>query len=161
MSIRKTSQAILCKIVFERPVDKGRLSPEQCEALLRREAVDWIYYFLGVSTYLYLTLLAVLFFGQMVEQWSKLLLVLDGFQNPYLGALGVYVVLKEVRKRGRKYPSKYFGELFVILWFSLLAAVTAAVWISAAYSFNEVFNLILQNSLVVGLIYLGAFINKP
>lgn len=161
MSIKKTSQAILCRMIFERPVDRGKLSPEQCEAMLRKEAVDWIYYLLGASTYVYLVLLAVLFFGQMVEQWFKLLLVLDGFQNPYLGALGIYVVLKEMRKRGRKYPSKYFGELFVVLWFSLLAVMTVAIWISAEYNFNEAYNLVLQNSLVVGLIYLGAFISKP
>lgn len=161
MSIKKISQALLCRVVFERSIDREKLSSEQCEALLRKEAVDWIYYLLGASTYIYLVLLAVLFFGQMVEQWLKLLFILEGFQNPYLGALGIYVVLKEVRKRGRKYPSKYLGELFVILWFSLLALATLAIWFSAKYNFDEVYNLILQNSLVVGLIYLGAFINKP
>lgn len=161
MNFKKTSEEILCRVIFERPMDRERLSPEQCEAMLRREAVDWIYYFLGVSTYVYLVLLAVLFFGQMAEQWSRLFLILDGFQNPYLAALGIYVVLKEVRKRGRQYPSRYFGELFVILWFLFSLAVTIAAWLSVKYSFNEVSSLILQNSLVVALIYLGAFINKP
>lgn len=151
----------MCRVIFERSVDREKLSPAQCEALLRRGAVDWIYYLLGTSTYIYLVLLAVLFFGQMAEQWSRLLLILNGFQNPYLGALGIYVVLKEIRKRGRKYPSKYLGEIFVVLWFMLLAAVTAAIWTSSRYSFDEVYNLILNNSLVVGLIYLGAFISKP
>lgn len=161
MSFKKTSQAILCRVIFERSIEKGELSQEQCEALLRKEAVDWIYYLLGASTYIYLALLAVLFFGQMTEQWSKLLLILNGFQNPYLGALGIYVVLKEIRKRRRKYPSKYFGELFVVLWFVLLMATTAFIWFSPRYGLDESYNLILNNSLVVGLIYLGAFINKP
>lgn len=161
MNLKKTSQAILCRVIFERSVDREKLSPAQCEDLLRRGAVDWIYSLLGVSTYIYLVLLAVLFFGQMAEQWSRLLLILNGFQNPYLGALGIYVVLKELRKRGRKYPSKYLGEIFVVLWFMLLATATIGIWTSSRYAFDEVYNLILNNSLVVGLIYIGAFINKP
>ncbi len=161
MSFKKSSEKFLCRLVFERPVTKGKLSEQECEALLRREAVDWIYYLLGASTYIYLVLLAVVFFAQTAESWSKLLLFLNGLQNPYLGALGIYVVLKEIRKRGRKYPSKYLGEMFVVLWFTLLVMVTIAIWVSPRYGFDEVYNLILNNSLVVGLIYLGAFINKP
>lgn len=161
MNLKRTSQAVLCRIIFERTPDREKFSAEQCESLLRKEAVDWIYYLLGSSTYIYLVLLAVLFFGQMLEQWPRILLLLDGAQNPYLGALGIYVVLKEVRKRRRRFPSKYFGELFVIFWFLLLAIMTLAIWFSSAYEFNEAYNLVLQNSLVVGLIYLGAFINKP
>lgn len=132
----------------------------ECEDLLRREATDWLYYFLGASTYVYLALLAVMFFGGLTGSWPKIWLLINGLQNPYLGALGIYVVLKEVRKRRRKYPSKYLGELFVGLWLALLVVTTVAVLVAPRYSFDEVYNLILNNSLVVGLIYLGAFIHK-
>lgn len=161
MSFRKTAEKFLCRIVFERPITKRKLSDQECEDLLRREATDWLYYLLGASTYIYLLLLAVLFFAHTAGSLSKLLLFLNGLQNPYLGALGIYVVLKEIRKHRRKYPSKYLGELFVALWFVLLVVFTIVIWVSPRYDFDEVYNLTLNNSLVVGLIYLGAFINKP
>lgn len=161
MSFKKTSGKILCRLVLGHPLTQEGRDIHECEGLLRREATDWLYYLLGASTYIYLALLAAMFFGGLASQWPKVWLLVDGLQNPYLGALGIYVILKEVRKRRRKYSSKYLGELFVVLWFMLLAAVTAAIWTSSRYSFDEVYNLILNNSLVVGLIYLGAFINKP
>lgn len=161
MSFKKTSEKILCRLVLGHPLTQKGRDLHECEDLLRREATDWLYYLLGASTYIYLALLAVMFFGGLASQWPRIWLVADGLQNPYLGILGLYVILKEVRKSRRKYPSKYWGELFVVLWFVLLAVVTVVIGVSPRYSFDEVYNLILNNSLVVGLIYLGAFINKP
>lgn len=161
MSFRKTSEKILCRIILERPLTREERDLHECEGLLRREATDWLYYLLGASTYIYLTLLAVMFFGGFIGSWPKVWLLVNGLQNPYLGALGVYVILKEVRKRRRKYPSRYLGELFVGLWFTLLVVTTGAVLVLPRYGFDEVYNLILNNSLVIGLIYLGAFIHKP
>ena len=161
MNWRKSSEKILCRIVLERPLTREEKDLHECEDLLRREATDLLYYLLGASTYIYLTLLAMVFFGGLSGQWPRVWLLVDGLQNPYLGALGIYVVLKEVRKRRRKYPSRYLGELFVVLWLALLVAASATVLISPRYGFDEAYNLILNNALVVGLIYLGAFIHKP
>lgn len=161
MNLRKTSEKILCRIILERPLTQEERDLRECEGLLRREATDWLYYLLGASTYIYLALLAVMFFGGLSSQWPRTWLLVDGLQNPYLGALGIYVILKEVRKRRRKYPSRYLGELFVVLWLALLSATTIAVLVSPQYGFDEVYNLILNNSLVIGLIYLGAFIHNP
>lgn len=160
MSFKKTSEKILCRLVLGHPLTQKGRDTHECEGLLRREATDWLYYLLGASTYIYLALLTVMFFGGLASQWPRVWLLLDGLQNPYLGALGIYVILKEVRKRRRKYPSKYLGELFVVLWLTLLVTTTITVLISPRYGFGEVYNLILNNSLVIGLIYLGAFIHK-
>lgn len=161
MGLKESSEKFLCRIVLERSPNQKELDSRGCEDLLRREATDWLYYLLGASTYLYILLLAVMFFGGAANQWPRIWLLVSGLQNPYLGALGIYVILKEIRKRRRKYPSKYLGELFVVLWFALLVVTTVALFTSPRYGFDEVYNLILNNSLVVGLIYLGAFINKP
>lgn len=161
MRLRKKAKKLLCQVILEKTGEPHIFDEEECEALLKREAVDWLFILLGAFTYIYLALLAVLFFGKFSSSFPKLFAILDSLQEPYLGALGVYVILKEVRKRRRVYPSRYWGELFIILWMAFGAVATVLVLLSSAYDFDSLYGMILTNMLVVALIYIGGLINKP
>ena len=115
---------------------------------------------LSIFTYVYLVVLAVVFFGKFADQCKNLFFLLDALRDPYLGALGIYVILKEIRQRRFSHPSRYFGELFVILWFAFGAIATVVVLFFPGYGFDDVYRIVLVNSAVVFLIYLGSLINK-
>ena len=148
-------------MILEKTGEPVVFDEANCEALLKREATDWIFILLGAFTYIYLTLLAVVFFGRLAGITPKLFVVLDVLKEPYLGTLGIYVLLKEVRKRRKIYPSRYWGELFVIFWMSFGVIATVLTVFSPSFNFDVVYKTILTNSLVVILIYLGGLINKP
>lgn len=161
MSIGGRAKKFLCRMVLERTDESAVFDEERCGTLLMREATDWLFIALGAFTYVYLLALALIFFGRLAGEAPTAFFLLDALQEPYLGALGIYVILKEIRKRKRIYPSRYWGELFVVFWavFAVLATVLSAV--SPFYHFDAVYKIILTNGLVVLLIYIGALINKP
>ncbi len=128
---------------------------------LRRGAVDILFFWLGLFTDFYLVSLAILFFGHGGHVASVMVSVLDAFQEPYLGALGVYVVLKEIRKRRKQLPSQHYGEFFIFFWMLLLGVSSIAVWFFNGYYFDEVYKLIITNSLASAIIYIGGIINLP
>jgi len=148
-------------MVLERTGEPVVFDEEKCEALLKRETLDWLFIGLSTFTHIYLVVLAIVFFGRLANQFSRLFSLLDLLQNPYLGALGVYVVLKEIRKRRRAYPSRYWGELFVVLWVALLVIATFLTIISGSYNFDNIYRIILINGLLVLIIYIGGSINRP
>lgn len=161
MSWKKKTKKFLCQAIFERTREPSVFNEESCEALLRREAIDWLFVGLGAFTHIYLVFLAIFFFGRLAGDLPQLFQILDALQEPYLGALGIYVILKEMRKRRRKYPSRYLGELFVAFWAVILVLSTLLVFFSPYYSFDQIYRIILTNGLVVLLIYIGGFLNKP
>ncbi|QQG44909.1 MAG: hypothetical protein HYW89_02750 [Candidatus Sungiibacteriota bacterium] len=161
MKLNKKIKRAFCRGILEKTNDPAIFNDEECEALLRREVVDWIFVFLGAFTYMYLALLAVVFFGKLTDDLPQLRSLLDSLQNPYFGALAVYVILKEIRKRKRSYPSRYLGELFVVLWTIFGAAATLLAFVSPRYDFDSFLLTILSNTLVVILIYIGGVLNRP
>lgn len=160
MNLSRSAKKIVCQIVLHKTGDPGVFDEELCDSKLRREATDWLFILLSVFTYIYLLALAVVFFGKFSDEWRKTFFLLDILQDPYFGALGVYVILKEIRQRRLNHPSRYFGELFVVLWVALGVTASFAVLLLPQYILNGAYGLILVNSVVVLLIYLGAFINK-
>lgn len=146
--------------ILKRPGEENGNNDISGRIGLRRGAVDWLYYFLGVFTNLYGIALTLLFFLQRGE---TLIFVraLDALQEPYLGGLGVYVILKEIRKRRRHEPSRHHGEYFVILWAALLVLSSALVLVSPQYHFDDVYRLIVTNSLATLIIYVGGLLNRP
>lgn len=124
--------------------------------------VDRLYYGLGVFTNLYLALIAIEFFSSQHLTHPTLELVLDAFSEPYLGALAVYVILKEIRKRRPEGArASHHGERFVIAWAALLAVTTLAVVFTERYRFDVVYALIISNALASAMLYLGSHIHKP
>lgn len=148
--------------VLKRPGEKEEGDDEaSSRVVLRHRAVDWLYFWLGLSTHLYGATATVLFFARAGSEWPVLAGLLGAFQEPYLGGLGVYVVLKEIEKRRRGSPSRHYGEYFVIAWMGLLFVSTMFVLFFAEYHFDAVYKVIITNSLATLVIYIGGFINRP
>lgn len=123
--------------------------------------VDALYFIIGTLTHFYGAALAFLFFFRAASLWPLLVGILDALQGPYLGGLGVYVILKEIRKRRHYEPSKHWGEWFVAMWLALLAVSSIMVFFSAEYTFDATYKLIIANSLATLAIYVGGLINRP
>lgn len=123
-------------------------------------AIDRLYYWLGHFTGFYLMATAVEFFSNLHLAYPAVERVIDAFSEPYLGALAVYVVLKELRQR-RGVPPLHRGERFVIAWLILLAATTLAVAFTQTYRFDMAYHAIISNSLASLLIYIGSRLHRP
>jgi hypothetical protein len=161
MPWRKRTKKFLCQVILERTNEPSIFDEEACDVILRREATDWLFVGLGAFTHIYLVLLAIFFFGRLQDEFPSLFLLVDTLQEPYFGALGIYVILKEVRKRRRVYPSRYWGELFVAFWVLLVVSATVITLVSPTYHFDDTYKIILTSGLVVILVYMGGLINRP
>jgi len=127
--------------------------------LARKEAVDWLYTILWVFTHLYMVGIAAVFF--LRRDWLIITFVLDVLQEPYFAMLGVYVVLKEIRKIRRKYLSQYRGELFVLLWAILLGLATLVTLFSPYYHLGSAYKLIVVSSVVSLIVLIGSRMHLP
>lgn len=152
---------ILCRLIIISSGSGAEFDEVMCEEMLRREAVDWLYRGLGIFTYCYLAVLAAFFFFNLNGSYPVVFIFLDALQEPYLGALGVYVLLKEVRKRRHAYPSRYFGELFVVIWVAVLSMATFSVLVSDMFHFDATYRIIFTNSAAALIIFIGSIINRP
>ncbi|MEK7133079.1 MAG: hypothetical protein AAB771_00100 [Patescibacteria group bacterium] len=121
-----------------------------------------IFYFgLSAFTYFYFITLVVLYFGRFWGSYSTLSFLVSAFSEPYIGAVAVYTLLKEYRKKIKLSGSFHRGEVFVGAWALMLFAAIALTLFSDNYPLNEPFKIIIQVSSAVILIYLGSLIHKP
>lgn len=121
--------------------------------------VDTLHHLLFVATYSYLAANIAVFFFQSSMPRTFTTLV-ETFSEPYLGALGIYVVVNEIRRRrGRKvYP--HFSSVFTALWIVLLTVSTALVYFGDTFYFNAVYRTIVTNSFAAFIIRLGTVLGK-
>ncbi|MDP3785298.1 MAG: hypothetical protein Q8R12_04515 [bacterium] len=124
------------------------------------EPVDWLYFALGAFTYFYLILIAIFYFFRITEFLPRAFLFFDSFDEPYLGAVAVYTILKEIRKR-KGIRRHYRGGGFVILWNMVFLAALLAVWLSERYAFDGLLHIMLTNALATLIIWVGSSIHKP
>lgn len=124
-------------------------------------SVQRLHFWLGWFTNLYLAAIAAEFFSNLHLVYPLPERLLAAFAEPYLGALAVYVVLKELRKHRDGPRPHRRGEWFVIAWLALLVVTTAAVAFTELYRFDTAYQLVIQNSLASLLIYIGSRIHKP
>lgn len=124
-------------------------------------AVDILFFMLSVFTHLYGLALVLIFFTRSTLYWPNFVSILNALEEPYVAALGVYVVLKEIRKMEHKLSSRHYGELFVGAWFLLLVVSTLTIIASPYYQFDSVYEMIITNSLVTIIIYIGGRVHRP
>jgi len=120
--------------------------------------VDVAYFILSIWTYLYVGFVSIAFFAKL--NYPILLRLLDSLSEPYLGAVGVYVIIKEIRKKRQRIKGQHFGEFFVIFWILIFFAAIVMTLVSPDYSFDDVMSLILTNALAVFVIYIGGIIHR-
>ncbi len=126
-----------------------------------RSILDHLYFWLGAFTNLYLVGIAVAFFAGFAAHYPTVEKLLDALTEPYLGALAVYTVLKEIQKRRSGQSAARRGEWYVAAWLLLLVLATLAVASSEPYRFDTVYKLIIANSLAALMIYIGSRIHRP
>ncbi|MBI2446352.1 MAG: hypothetical protein HYV51_00840 [Parcubacteria group bacterium] len=128
---------------------------------LAESAVDLLYYIVGLFTTLYFFVAAYLFFLDAGVYNGLFIKIFDSLSEPYLGSVGIYVILKEVRKRQLKTKSKHLGEYFVFSWLILFIVAVGFVWISPNYHFDEIMGAITTITLALTVIYTGGLLHKP
>ncbi|MBI2637845.1 MAG: hypothetical protein HYW88_03005 [Candidatus Sungbacteria bacterium] len=121
-------------------------------------SLDILYRIFGLITHGYFVIIITSFFFQnhLPESLIKLA---DSLSEPYLGVIGIYLVLKEVRARvGKPTPRGLWKESFVAAWVMLLFISSALTFLSQSYHVDEVFRLIITNSLASVIIRIGTLV---
>lgn len=155
-------------LLFFRPLAGSDIQTNQEEnvlAVLKRVLKDYIYnnfvdilyVFLGIITYCYLALtVTAFFFEQSVPRIIPRLV--DLFSEPYLGALGIYVVVREVEHRRGKHVKNRWGDLFAAAWFILLVVATVLTYVSENYHITGVYKAVVTNALAALIIRIGTIL---
>jgi len=124
---------------------------------LYEHIIDLLYFFLSIVTYSYLALSAVTFFFE--KQVPKFFPnIIEIFSEPYLGVLGIYVVVKEIERRRGKVEPRTWSELFAILWFGFFIVATVLTYYSDNFEVSEVYKTVVTNSLAAIIIRLGTIL---
>ncbi|MBI2098826.1 hypothetical protein HYT45_00210 [Candidatus Uhrbacteria bacterium] len=132
------------------------------QSVIVESAVDVLYYFLGIFTYFYFLAIAYVFFIAPEVSQAIFGQVLDSLVEPYLGGVGIYVILKEIRKRrGGFKRSNHFGEIFVFSWLTFMAVAAFLVAWSPKFDFDATMSSIVTISLSSFIIYIGGVIHRP
>lgn len=134
---------------------------ERFKFALFKEMLDILFVFLSIFSYFYIITLAFLFFGHLWHEYYTVSFFVMALAEPYLGAVAVYTVLKEFRKKRRKSGSLHKGEIFVFLWGLMLATALTVTIFSDNYVLGEPLEIIVTNGVAVFLIYIGSVIHKP
>ena len=128
----------------------------------RGHTLDTLYRALWVFTHFYGASLTILFFTQSGPFWPMFVRFLESLEGPYFAGIGVYVVLKEIRKYHTQTAKGWRrGEYFVFFWCALMVIATIALVVSPQYRFDTVYHLILANGLVTFVVYIGGKIHRP
>jgi len=125
------------------------------------EAIDWLYFALSFFTQFYFWSIAFLFFSGRGGYYFISTKLLGAISEPYLGAVGIYVILKEIRKRKIARESRHYGEIYVWLWLILLLSSSSLVLLTKNFHFDTIMRLIITNSLASLVIYIAGKIHRP
>lgn len=122
---------------------------------IKNHSLDILYGFFGFITHAYLAVILISFFLQDYIP-ETLIHLADSLSEPYLGIIGIYLVLKEVRIRtGKLIPHRVLGEAFVAVWVILLFVSSLLTFVSESYHVDDVYRLIITNSLASVIIRIG------
>jgi amino acid transporter len=125
---------------------------------LAEHFIELLYVFSSFVTYAYLAAVVAIFF--LKDAIPPIMIkIIDSVSEPYLGLIGIYIILKEIRERKGDRVSAY-SEIFVALWFSLLIVSTLFTFFSQQYHFDEFYKLIITDSLAAFIIRLGTFLHR-
>ena len=124
---------------------------------LKENFVDFLYYILSIFTYFYLAAVILVFFFE--NRFPPVIpYVVDALSEPYLGALGVYVVVKEIERRRGRQIRRRWGEFFAHIWILFLIAATSTVYFSEYYHLTPLYQTVVTNALAALIIRIGTII---
>ena len=124
---------------------------------VRQNYIDLLYLVLSLFTYVYLGLSVVTFFFEthVPRIFPNIIEVLS---EPYLGVLGIYVVVKEIERRRGHLKRRTWGELFATIWFIFFLTATAFTFFSESYQTSHIYKTVVTNALAAVIIRLGTII---
>lgn len=125
---------------------------------VRDHAFAILYYGLGVVAYGYLFVVVGIFFlqNELPKIYPK---ILDSFSDPYLGILGIFVLVQEMKRRQDPKPRRVWHEIFTVIWIAFLALSSLLTLMSQSYHFDIVYRVIITNSLAAAIIRAGAWLH--
>lgn len=119
--------------------------------------LDLLYRLLTIFTYLYLGLsIATFFFPSFVPKSFPY--IIDTLSEPYLGVLGIYVIVREIELRRGKILQKRRGELFTAIWFLFFITATLLTFFTEGYYLNNVYKTVVTNALAALIIRIGTLL---
>lgn len=120
--------------------------------------VDFLFVSLSIFAYLYLFLAIITFFFE--DQAPKYLPdIIETLAEPYLGAIGIYIVVKEIeRRRGKNIRSMRKGDIFTLIWFIFFVSASFLTYFSESYHWGSLYKTIVTNALAAIIIRIGALI---
>lgn len=121
--------------------------------------IDAVHLGLLCVTYAYLVANIAAFFFQRFLPHPFVSLV-ETFSEPYLGALGIYIVVNEIRRRRGKNVHSYFTNIFVGAWLFFLIVSSLLVYFSEMYYFNAAYRIVVANSFAAFIIRLGTVLGR-
>jgi len=118
--------------------------------------INVVYIILSVLTYLYLFLSVLTFFfaRHVPPVFSS---IVETLSEPYLGALGVYIIVREIEKR-RGYIRSNRKEHFIFFWLLFSIIATLLISFSEYYYANELYKTIVTNTLATIIIRIGMLV---
>ncbi|PIR70027.1 MAG: hypothetical protein COU46_03645 [Candidatus Niyogibacteria bacterium CG10_big_fil_rev_8_21_14_0_10_42_19] len=123
---------------------------------LKERLVDILYVLFSIFTYFYLAItIATFFFNESVPPSFPFLV--ETLADPYLGALGVYLVIKEVERRRLK-TIRLRREFFVSIWVAFLITASILSYFEEGTFFNEIYKIVVTNAFAAIIIRVGMFI---
>ena len=126
-------------------------------AYLYEKFVDGLHVLLAIFTYGYMAAAIIAFFWQESAPAAFPYMV-EVLADPYLGALGIYLIVKEIEIR-RGNIKRRRGEFFAVAWFMFLLAATLSVYFFDRYNpENEIYKTIVTDSSAAILIRIGRFL---
>jgi hypothetical protein len=156
-------------LFFERNLEEHKSSPAPQERFslsylghvlrehLHENYIDFLYLILSLLTYIYLTLsIVTFFFEDRVPQ--NLPYAIETLSEPYLGILGIYVVVKEIERRRGHIKQRTWGELFAIVWFLFFITASILTFFSDHYQVNAIYKTVVTNALAAVIIRIGTII---
>lgn len=142
--------------------EKKRFSiKKEMTRALFQEMLDVLFFFLGIFTYFYLFSLAWLYFGRAWDEHKVLTFFVNALSEPYLGAVAMYTLLKEYRKKSGRMEHLHKGEFFVAFWAIFLVLALLFTIFSDQYVIGMPLKVIMTNGVAVVLIYIGSIVHKP
>lgn len=126
------------------------------KSYLREYAIDILYVFLTIGTYVYYVFSIITFFFEksLPNLFPQ---IVETLSEPYLGVLGVYVVVKEVERRKGKITKRSWGDLFATFWFFFLVAATLSTYLGYNET-NEIYKTVVTNALAAMIIRIGVIV---
>jgi len=119
--------------------------------------IDILYIALFTFTYLYLGLAIVTFFfeARVPHIFPN---IIETLSEPYLGALGIYVIVKEIERRRGKMVQRLWGELFAVVWFFFFVTASILILFSNQYHVSMIYKNVVTNALAAIIIRLSVLL---